>query len=61
MPSTITLMAKRDFLFAISVSKDARAWQNFEILGLEIVEDGFGIPLLFGISRNVLQTIVDCY
>jgi hypothetical protein len=37
-------MPKRDFLFGISVSKDARAWQNFEILGLEIFEDGFGIP-----------------
>jgi hypothetical protein len=61
MPSTITLMPKRGFLFGISVSKDARAWQNCEILGLEILEDGFGIPLLFGISRNVLQTIVDCY
>jgi hypothetical protein len=54
-------MPKRGFLFGISVSKDARAWQNCEILGLEILEDGFGIPLLFGISRNVLQTIVDCY
>jgi hypothetical protein len=54
-------MPKRGFLFGISVSKDARAWQNFEILGLDILEDGFGIPLLFGISTNVLQTIVDCY
>jgi hypothetical protein len=61
MPSTITFMPKRGFLFGISVSKDARAWQNCEILGLEILEDGFGIPLLFGISTNVLQTIVDCY
>jgi hypothetical protein len=61
MRSTITLMPKRGFLFGISVSKDARAWQNCEILGLEIFEDGFGIPLLFGISTNVLQTIVDGY
>jgi hypothetical protein len=61
MPSTITLMPKRGFLFGGRLSKDARAWQNFEILGLEIFEHGFGIPLLFGISRNVLQTIVDCY
>ncbi len=57
MPSTITLMPKRDFLFGISVSKDGRAWQNCEILGLEILEDGFGIRLLFDISRNLLQTI----
>jgi hypothetical protein len=53
--------AEERFSLGISVSKDARAWQNCEILGLEILEDGFGIPLLFGISRNVLQTIVDCY
>jgi hypothetical protein len=61
MPSTITLMPKRGFLFGISVSKDATAWQNFEILGIEILEHGFGIPLLFGISRNVLQIIVGGY
>jgi hypothetical protein len=54
-------MPKRGFLFGGRLSKDARAWQNFESLGLEILEDGFGIPLLFGISTNVVQTIVDCY